>query len=192
MNLSCSTNSTERICNEFTAPVKVFIWLWRFICAHGKYSIIQFNRGLNWNFSLLSFTPATWLSTDLTKSNYIRGENLTLLTALLHISIQDSKRMNSVNTLKQIGLLNRFVYATKIRNVVIESIKPYIFKYIPSQQTCKYQDVYPLAFVICIFIFYFSVKEILESSQWRRNCGLLMETPLHKALMTMKKMENII
>ncbi|XP_034431383.1 centromere protein O [Hippoglossus hippoglossus] len=36
------------------------------------------------------------------------------------------------------------------------------------------------------------VKEILESSEWRKNCGLLMETPLHKALMTMKKMGNII
>ncbi|XP_062252548.1 centromere protein O [Platichthys flesus] len=35
------------------------------------------------------------------------------------------------------------------------------------------------------------VKEILESTEWRKNCSLLMETPLHKALMTMKKMGNI-
>ncbi|CAK6974078.1 centromere protein O [Scomber scombrus] len=34
-------------------------------------------------------------------------------------------------------------------------------------------------------------EELPDSPQWKKNCSLLMETPVHKALLTMKEMENI-
>ncbi|XP_039992488.1 centromere protein O [Xiphias gladius] len=35
-------------------------------------------------------------------------------------------------------------------------------------------------------------KELPDSPEWKKNCSLLMETPVHKALTTMKKMGNIV
>ncbi|KAM9341521.1 centromere protein O [Symphorus nematophorus] len=35
-------------------------------------------------------------------------------------------------------------------------------------------------------------KELLGSPEWKKNCSLLRETPVHKALTTMKKMGNIV
>ncbi|GAA6223260.1 centromere protein O [Lates japonicus] len=35
-------------------------------------------------------------------------------------------------------------------------------------------------------------KELPDSPEWKKNCSLLMETPVHKALLTMKKMGNIV
>uniref|UniRef100_A0A8P4KN62 Centromere protein O n=1 Tax=Dicentrarchus labrax TaxID=13489 RepID=A0A8P4KN62_DICLA len=35
-------------------------------------------------------------------------------------------------------------------------------------------------------------KELPDSPEWKKNCSLLMETPVHKALIIMKKMGNIV
>ncbi|XP_018537266.1 centromere protein O [Lates calcarifer] len=35
-------------------------------------------------------------------------------------------------------------------------------------------------------------KELPDSPEWKKNCHLLMETPVHTALLTMKKMGNIV
>ncbi|AWP16213.1 putative centromere protein O [Scophthalmus maximus] len=35
-------------------------------------------------------------------------------------------------------------------------------------------------------------KELLDSPEWKKNCSLLTETPVHKALTTMTKMGNIL
>ncbi|XP_040916175.1 centromere protein O [Toxotes jaculatrix] len=35
-------------------------------------------------------------------------------------------------------------------------------------------------------------KNLPDSPEWKKNCSLLMETPVHKALITMKKMGNIV
>uniref|UniRef100_A0A3B4TV11 Centromere protein O n=1 Tax=Seriola dumerili TaxID=41447 RepID=A0A3B4TV11_SERDU len=35
-------------------------------------------------------------------------------------------------------------------------------------------------------------KELPDSPEWKKNCTLLMETPVHKALITMKKMGHIV
>uniref|UniRef100_A0A3Q4GYJ3 Centromere protein O n=1 Tax=Neolamprologus brichardi TaxID=32507 RepID=A0A3Q4GYJ3_NEOBR len=35
-------------------------------------------------------------------------------------------------------------------------------------------------------------KQLPDSPQWKKNCTLLMETPVHKALITMKKMGSIV
>ncbi|XP_037652100.1 centromere protein O [Sebastes umbrosus] len=35
-------------------------------------------------------------------------------------------------------------------------------------------------------------EELPESPEWKKNCSLLMETPVHKALITMRKMGNIV
>uniref|UniRef100_I3IVX4 Centromere protein O n=1 Tax=Oreochromis niloticus TaxID=8128 RepID=I3IVX4_ORENI len=35
-------------------------------------------------------------------------------------------------------------------------------------------------------------KQLPDSPQWEKNCSLLMETPVHKALITMKKMGSIV
>ncbi|XP_035530165.1 centromere protein O isoform X2 [Morone saxatilis] len=35
-------------------------------------------------------------------------------------------------------------------------------------------------------------KELPDSPEWKKNCSLLMETPVHKALIIMRKMGNIV
>uniref|UniRef100_A0A3Q0RHY3 Centromere protein O n=1 Tax=Amphilophus citrinellus TaxID=61819 RepID=A0A3Q0RHY3_AMPCI len=39
---------------------------------------------------------------------------------------------------------------------------------------------------------HFENKQLSDSPEWKKNWSLLMETPVHKALLTMKKMGNIV
>uniref|UniRef100_A0A3Q3EEL8 Centromere protein O n=1 Tax=Labrus bergylta TaxID=56723 RepID=A0A3Q3EEL8_9LABR len=39
---------------------------------------------------------------------------------------------------------------------------------------------------------HFEYKALPDAPEWKKNCSLLMETPVHKALMTMKKNETIL
>lgn len=41
------------------------------------------------------------------------------------------------------------------------------------------------------FLLFVADKQLPDSPQWKKNCTLLMETPVHKALITMKKMGSI-
>lgn len=38
----------------------------------------------------------------------------------------------------------------------------------------------------------FADEKLPDSPEWKKNCSLLKETPVHKALITMKKMGNIV
>ncbi len=47
--------------------------------------------------------------------------------------------------------------------------------------------------LIIFFNIYFTAdNELPDSPEWKKNCSLLMDTPVHKALTTMREMGTIV
>lgn len=42
------------------------------------------------------------------------------------------------------------------------------------------------------FLFFSQDKTLPESEEWKENCSLLMETPVHQALSVMRRMRSIV
>lgn len=79
-------------------------------------------------------------------------------------------------------------------------------KYVPVYLVCLCQNIlvnvtshlriqgflFALKYIFYTFHFFPSDKKLPDSPEWKKNCSLLMETPVHQAVATMREMENII
>lgn len=48
-----------------------------------------------------------------------------------------------------------------------------------------------ITLIFCLFAFIFIDKSLSESPQWKKNQSLLLESPAHTALLTMRRMGSI-
>lgn len=70
------------------------------------------------------------------------------------------------------------------------NVKPCIFKMYNNPvrlMLCSY-----ISFVMFSVLFCFADEELSDSPQWKKNCSLLQDTPVHKALATMRMMKDIV